>query len=120
MICNKKEWEILDDVQVTLLKFAPMMNERDKARVNALIYLCAESTKAEKARNEKSAQRIKERRKENPDYARPKRERRLNKMNKFDIVENAAKELETNYNTAFDLVYCSDVIYDETENDDSL
>ena len=27
MICNKKEWEILDNVQVTLLKFAPMMNE---------------------------------------------------------------------------------------------
>ena len=53
MICNKKEWEILTNVQVTLLKFAPMMNERDKARVNALIYLCAESTKAEKARNEK-------------------------------------------------------------------
>ena len=69
MICNKKEWEILDNVQATLLKFAPMMDERDKARANALIYLCAESTKAEKARNEKSAQRIKERRKENPDYA---------------------------------------------------
>ena len=41
-------------------------------------------------------------------------------MNKFDIVENTTRELETNYNTAFDLVYCSDVIYDETENDDSL
>lgn len=74
MICNKREWQILDDVQVTLLKFAPMMNDRDKARANALIHLCAESTKAEKARNEKSVQRIKERRKENPDYARPERE----------------------------------------------
>ena len=74
MICNKKEWEILDNIQVTLLKFTPMMTEKDKARVNALIYLCAESTKAEKARNEKSAQKIKERRKENPDYARPERE----------------------------------------------
>ena len=82
MICNKKEWEILDDVQVTLLKFAPMMTEKDKARVNALIYLCAESTKAEKARNEKSAQRIKERRKENPDYARPERERRVKRLTK--------------------------------------
>lgn len=79
MICNKKEWAILDDVQVTFLKFAPMMNEKDKARVNALIYLCAESTKAEKVRNEKSAQRIKARRKENPDYARPEREFRKNK-----------------------------------------
>lgn len=78
MICNKKEWEILDDVQVTLLKFAPMMDERDRARANALIHLCAESTKAEKVRNEKSAQRIKERRKENPDYARPEREFRKN------------------------------------------
>ena len=76
MICNKKEWEILDNVQVTLLKFTPMMNEKDKARANALISLCAESTKAEKVRNEKSKQRIKERRKENPDYARPERERK--------------------------------------------
>ena len=79
MICNKKEWEILDNVQVTLLKFAPMMDERDKARANALISLCAESTKAEKERNEKSKQRIKERRKENPDYARPERERKARK-----------------------------------------
>lgn len=72
MICNKKEWGILDDVQVTLLKFAPMMDERDKARANALIYLCAESTKAEKARNEKSKQRIKERRREIPTTLVPK------------------------------------------------
>lgn len=72
MICNKKEWEILDDVQVTLLKFAPMMDERDKARANALISLCAESTKAEKARNEKSKQRIKERRREIPTTLVPK------------------------------------------------
>ena len=79
MICNKKEWQILDDVQVTLLKFAPMMTEKDKARVDALIYLCAESTKTEKARNEKSKQRIKERRKENPDHARPERERKKRK-----------------------------------------
>ena len=83
MICNKKEWEILDNVQATLLKFAPMMDERDKARANALIYLCAESTKAEKARNEKSAQRIKERRKENPDYARPEREFRKNQAKRL-------------------------------------
>ena len=83
MICNKKEWEIIDNVQVTLLKFAPMMTEKDKARVNALIYLCAESTKAEKARNEKSAQRIEERRKENPDYARPERKFRKNQAKRL-------------------------------------
>lgn len=76
MICNKKEWAILDDVQATLLKLAPAMNEKDKARANAFIFLCAESTKAEKERNERSAQKIKERRKENPDYARPERERK--------------------------------------------
>lgn len=80
MICNKKEWEILDRVQVTLSKFVPMMNEKDKARFNDFIYLCAESTKDEKARNAKSAQIIKERRKENPDYARPARERRRKKV----------------------------------------
>ena len=81
MICNKKEWQILDNVQATLVKFSPMMSEEDKARVNALIYLCSDSTKAEKVRREKSVQRIKERRKENPDYARPERERRKNKQN---------------------------------------
>lgn len=86
MICNKKEWAILDDVQVTLLKFAPMMNERDKARANALIYLCAESTRAEKERNEKSVQRIKERRKENPDYARPEREKRVKTLDKNNKI----------------------------------
>ena len=74
MICNKKEWQILDDVQVTLMKFASMMNEKDKERVNAFIFLCAESTKTEQERAERSAQRIKERRKTNPDYARPERE----------------------------------------------
>ena len=79
MICNKKEWGVLDDVQATLLKFAPMMDDRDTARINAFIHLCAESTKAEKARNAKSSQIIKERRKENPDYARPARERRRKK-----------------------------------------
>lgn len=79
MICNKKEWEILNDVQVTLLKFAPMMKERDTKRCDAFIFLCAESTAAKKVRNEKTAQRIKERRKENPDYARPKRERKARK-----------------------------------------
>ena len=85
--------------------------------------LCSLNEKLIIQRNEqrgKTASAIKERRKENPDYAHPERERKLNKMNKFDIVENTARELETNYNTAFDLVYCSDVIYDETENDDSL
>ena len=81
MICNKKEWQILDEVLSTLLKFTPIMNKKDKARVNAFIYLCAESTEAEKARREKTTQRIKERREENPDYARPERERRKNKQN---------------------------------------
>lgn len=79
MICNRKEWAILNDVQTTLLKLVPMMDDKDTAHANAFIHLCAESTKAEKARREKSVQRIKERRKENPDYARPARERRRKK-----------------------------------------
>ena len=82
MICNKKEWQILDEVLSTLLKFAPTMNNKDKARVTAFIYLCSESTEAEKARNEKTAQKIKERRKENPDYARPEREKRVKTLDK--------------------------------------
>ena len=41
-------------------------------------------------------------------------------MNKFDEVESLAKELEVDYNTAFDLVYSVDTIYDENETDDTL
>ncbi len=44
----------------------------------------------------------------------------MQNINKFTIVENTAKELNIDYNTAFDLVYCSDVIYDENETDDTL
>lgn len=79
MICNKKDWKIIHDVLVTLQKFSPTMTELDKKRFNTFISLCGDTMKAEKARNEKSAQRIKERRKENPDYARPERERRKQK-----------------------------------------
>ena len=41
-------------------------------------------------------------------------------MDKFTIIENIAKDLNTDYNTAFDLVYCSIAIYDENEIDDGL
>lgn len=41
-------------------------------------------------------------------------------MNKLDMVEQIAYELKCDYNSAFDLVYMSDVIYDETETDDTL
>lgn len=52
---------------------------QDRGRVffdSDFIYLCSETTSKQQERNERSAQRIKERRKENPDYARPKGERK--------------------------------------------
>ena len=41
-------------------------------------------------------------------------------MNKLNTVEQVVCELECDYNSAFDLVYLSDVIYDETETDNAL
>jgi hypothetical protein len=74
MICNKKEWETLDEVQVLLGKMSKYMTETDKEKADAFIYLCYKATQEEKARRTKTAQRIAEKRKENPDYARPQRE----------------------------------------------
>lgn len=70
MICNKKDWKVLDEIQVVLSKFAPMMDERDKARVNALISLCAEATQKERASRDRTYAAIKEHRKTNPKYGR--------------------------------------------------
>lgn len=41
-------------------------------------------------------------------------------MNKLEEVEQVEKELEIDYNAAFDLVYVPDVIYEEGETDDAL
>lgn len=80
MICNKKEWQILDNVQHVLLNYyrTNTLKESEIQKINDFIYLCADSTSKQQERNERSAQRIKERRKENPDYARPVREFRKN------------------------------------------
>jgi hypothetical protein len=74
MICNKKEWETLDEVQALLSKMSKYMTETDKEKANEFIYLCYKSTQEEKARRAKTAERIAEKRKDNPDYARPQRE----------------------------------------------
>ena len=84
MICNKKEWAILDDVQHVLLNYyrTNTLKESEIKKINDFIYLCAEATSKQQERNERSAQRIKESRKENPDYARPERERRVKTLDK--------------------------------------
>lgn len=80
MICNKKEWEILDNVLHVLLNYyrTNTLKESEIKKINDFIYLCSEATSKQRERNERSAQRIKERRKGNPDYARPEREFRKN------------------------------------------
>ena len=85
MICNKKEWEILDNVQHVLLNYyrTNTLKESEIQKINDFIYLCADSTSKQQERNERSAQRIKERRKENPDYARPEREFRKNQAKRL-------------------------------------
>lgn len=76
MICNKKEWQILDNVQHVLLNYyrTNTLKKDEIEKINDFIYLCADATNKQQERNERSAQRIKERRRTNPDYARPERE----------------------------------------------
>ena len=79
MICNKKDWEILDHVQVVLFSFRNEMNEKQKTVVNEFINLCYETTKKEKETRARNTKYIAERRKTNPNYARPQREFRKKK-----------------------------------------
>lgn len=76
MICNKKEWAILDNVQHVLLNYyrTNTLKQSEIEKINDFIYLCADATSKQQERNERSAQCIKERRRTNPDYARPERE----------------------------------------------
>lgn len=86
MICNKNEWKILDNIQHVLLNYyrTNTLKESEIEKINDFIYLCAEATSKQQERNERSVQRIKERRKKNPDYARSERERK-NKKKMIDL-----------------------------------
>lgn len=79
MICNKKDWEMLDSITAILLKFTHLMTKKQKAQCDAFMILCAEETKKEKERRAKTAKYIAEKRKVNPDYGRPAREHRKHK-----------------------------------------
>ena len=41
-------------------------------------------------------------------------------MNKFEEVLHLAKKLGIDYNEAFDIVYASETLYDESETDDAI
>lgn len=79
MILNKKEWATIDEITALLLKYAPVMSDKDKQKIDNFIYLTAEATKKQKEARAKTAQTIAEKRKTNPDYARPACEHRKNK-----------------------------------------
>ena len=79
MILNKKEWATIDGITALLLKYAPVMSDKDKQKIDNFIYLTAEATKKQKEARAKTAQTIAEKRKTNPDYARPACEHRKNK-----------------------------------------
>ena len=79
MILNKKEWATVDEITILLLKYAPVMSDKDKQKIDNFIYLTAEATKKQKEARVKTAQTIAEKRKINPDYARPACEHRKNK-----------------------------------------
>ena len=79
MILNKKEWATIDEITALLLKYAPVMSDKDKQKIDNFIYLTAEATKKQKEARTKTAQTIAEKRQTNPDYARPACEHRKNK-----------------------------------------
>ena len=79
MILNKKEWATVDEITGLLLKYAPVMNNNEKQKIDDFIYLTLEATKKQNEARAKTAQTIAEKRKTNPDYARPACEYRKNK-----------------------------------------
>lgn len=79
MILNKKEWATVDEITALLLKYAPVMRDKDKQKIDDFIHLTAEATKKQNEARAKTAQTIAEKRKTNPDYARPACEHRKNK-----------------------------------------
>lgn len=79
MILNKKEWATVNEIMAVLIKYAPVMRDKDRQKIDNFIYLTAEATKKQKEAREKTAQTIAEKRKTNPDYARPACEHRKNK-----------------------------------------
>ena len=79
MILNKKEWATVNEIMAVLIKYAPVMRDKDRQKIDDFIYLTAEATKKQKEARAKTAQTIAEKRKTNPDYARPACEHRKNK-----------------------------------------
>lgn len=79
MILNKKEWATVNEIMAVLIKYAPVMRDKDRQKIDDFIYLTAEATKKQKEARTKTAQTIAEKRKINPDYARPACEHRKNK-----------------------------------------
>lgn len=79
MILNKKEWATVNEIMAVLIKYAPIMRDKDRQKIDNFIYLTAEATKKQKEARAKTAQTIAEKRKTNPDYARPACEHRKNK-----------------------------------------
>lgn len=79
MVLNKKEWAAVDEIMAVLIKYAPVMRDKDRQKIDDFICLTAEATKKQNEARAKTAKTIAEKRKTNPDYARPACEHRKNK-----------------------------------------
>lgn len=82
MILNKQEWEQIDEITAILLKYRHLLNNREKAAVCAFYDLTIETTKKEKEQRQRAAARIADKRKSDPDYARPEREHKKKRKSK--------------------------------------
>ena len=63
MILNKKEWATVDEITGLLLKYAPVMNNNEKQKIDDFIYLTLEATKKQNEARAKTAQTIAEKQK---------------------------------------------------------
>lgn len=74
MRLKKEEWEMLTKIECILIKHKNVLNEREKDTLQQLHWNLIHSYEVEKAERKKMAERVAEKRKTNPNYARPQYE----------------------------------------------
>lgn len=71
MRLNKQEWDMLDSIECILIKYKDLLNEKEKDIIEQLHWNLIHSYEVERRDRKKMAERVSEKRKINPNYARP-------------------------------------------------
>lgn len=91
MVLNLKEWETVGSITAILLKYRNLFNDREKKAFLDFYGLTIEATKKQDEARRKSAERIKEKRAINKNYARGK-SGRIQADGVRSVGENPKKE----------------------------